>query len=712
MADFKQATRRMGVKTPLGKDVLLLVSFSGQEELSQLYSYELDLRSDKESIDPKEIVGKRVTFWVDFVDGQHRFFDGFVQRFSYRGKGDRLHIYKAHVVPWAWFLTQNSNCRIFQDKKTTEIIAQVFEDHGFSDFENKTDGTYEPRTYCVQYRETDYNFVARLMEEDGIFFYFKHEDGKHTLVMCDSQTAYYDCQDKEVQFHSVLSEPDLTDQISRWEHQYEYRAGKWLQRDYNFEDPSQNLETEKSTIVQLEKNKSYSHYDYPGLYGKQAHGSEIAEKRMEEVEAAYNVVHGESHCRSFSPGGKFTMKKHHVKGEENKGYVVTSVRHVGTVGSTYVVGMGDDGGSYGNSFSCIPDGVVYRPPRVSPKPTIQGLQTAVVVGPPGQEIYTDEYGRVKVQFHWDREGNKDEKSSCWVRCAQSMAGKQWGAMYIPRIGQEVVVVYEEGDPDRPLITGVVYNANQMPAYTLPDEKTKSYLKTNSSQGGDGYNEIRFEDKAGEEQIFVHAQRNMDMRVQEDTMQTFRGNRHEIVGDKQQGNLHELVHGDKHTLVKGQQVQKVAGDCQLTIGKGGGSGGNLHVNTEKELVELVGTDRHSKVKGNRNEEVVGQYSFKARERQEKLDMGVAIEAGQNVYIKAGMNLVLEAGLKLSLVVGSNFVDISPMGVAVNGTTVLINSGGGPGAGTPPQPTAPKEAAEAAPVEPEEADDSETGQKSAD
>ena len=714
MAEYTAEHHRMRLETPLGKDVLLMVTFRGEEGFSGLFQYDLELRSTEESIDPKDIVGKNVTFTIDLPDESPRHFNGFVNRFAFCGRGDRLSIYRARVVPWLWFLTQSADCRIFQEKSVPDIIAQVFNDRGFSDFEDATTGTHDPWDYCVQYRESDYAFVSRLMEQEGIYFFFRHAQGKHTLVMADATSAYEDLWDKEVQILANLSANEITDQITRWEHNYEFRTGKFTYQDYNFETPSTDLEADSTTLVNLDGNKKLEVYDYPGEYPDKNKGKDLTQLRMELIEAGYDVVSGESICRSFNPGGKFKLAKHHAKSEQGKGYVVTSVKHEGTLGDTYVPG-GSQQGYYANSFTCIPDSVIFRPPRRTPKPRIDGVQTAVVVGPSGEEIYPDKYGRVKVQFHWDREGENDEKSSCWIRCAQPIAGKGWGAMSIPRIGQEVVVSYLEGDPDRPLITGVVYNDEQMPPYALPDEKTKSYIKTNSSKSGEGFNEIRFEDKNDEEQIFIHAERNMDVRVKEDSMEWIQKNRHEIVGTEDEktseGDKMELVWRDKHQNIKRHQEEHVEGNVKFLVGEGDASDGGMYdVHVEKDHKLLVGGNNHVHVEGNRSEKVDQKHSLQAMSCHEKIDNDFALEA-QTIHIKAGMNLILEAGMQVSLKVGGNFVDVSVAGVAVNGMPVLINSGGAAGSGSGVQAEAPEDAQDAEPEEPQEADDAKTGQKSA-
>ncbi len=722
MSSPTQETRTLGIETPLGKDVLVLQSFSGQEEMSRLFEFQLEMLSARDFIPPRDIVGKNVTFHVRRGDGSPRYFNGFVSRFVAGDRQGGMRRYFAEVVPWLWFLTRTADCRIFQNKNAPDIIQQVFQDLGFSDFELQLSGNHPVREYCVQYSETDFNFVSRLMEEEGIFYFFRHEAGKHVLVLADHKGAYKDCPESQVEYEYSYSELPAESRISRWEHQFEFIPGKWAQTDYNFIDhparseptPSNLLLTRQQSSVPVDQVQKYEVYDYPGVYQKKPDGQDLTGVRMEGEETWFDVVQGESRCKTFSPGGKFKIKRHDCKAEEGKGFVLVSVHHSASEPTEYGV-PGGPVGEYSNRFTCIPDSVPFRPRRLTPKPRIHGSQTAVVTGPKGEEIWPDKYGRVKVQFFWDREGRRDEKTTCWIRCAQIIAGKNWGAMFIPRIGQEVVVSYLEGDPDRPLITGVVYNADQMPPYPLPDEKTKSCIKTNSTKGGDGFNEIRFEDKKDHEQIFIHAQRDMDLRVLRDSREHVIANSHQIVGSQKdgpkQGDRHEMVFRDKHVKIHRNQEEQIGGNLKLLVGGIDGPG-HTDIVIKGEKKELVEKDEHHHVKGNRMEEVDQDQSLTVgMNQQEKVGMKHAVEAGQEIHLKAGMKVVIEAGLQLTIKGSGGFVDIGPTGVTIQGTLVNINSGGAAGAGSGSSPTSPQDAQEAKPVEPDEADDAKTGQKSA-
>ncbi len=576
-----QANRVLKLSTPLGDDVLLLTSFHGQEEMSRLFRYQLDMISDDNAITAADIVGKNVAFSVELADGTPRHFNGYVSRFMAGDEDDEgRRNYRAEVVPWLWFLTRTSDCRIFQKTTVPKIIEQIFGDLGFSDYEvSQIKGSHPEWEYCVQYRETDFNFVSRLMEQEGIFYFFKHTDGKHTMVLADHKEAYESCAESEVDFPRHYSSEAITDHITGWEHVWEFRTGKWAHTDYNFETPSNNLMTSEQTVVDLPGNKKYEFYDFPGEYGTTGDGTPLAKLRMEEEEVEHDVVHAASGCKSFSPGFKFSIGEHRSSGEEGKSYVITSIRHSATEPTGFETGGGPVAEDYGNNFTCVPDSIVFRTARTTPKPVVQGCQTAVVVGPSGEEIYTDKYGRIKVQFHWDREGKKDENSSCWIRVAQSWAGKNWGIVFNPRIGQEVIVDFIEGDPDRPIITGRVYNAEQMPPYELPANQTQSTIKSRSSKGGgaDNFNEIRFEDKMGDEEMYIHAEKDQNTVVENDRTEDIGRDRSLHVGrDK-----YEKVDNNKEIQVLASHTENISGGMSINVGA------SLTENVAVNYAETVG-----------------------------------------------------------------------------------------------------------------------------
>jgi len=655
---YFQQERLIALTTPLGEDVLLLAAFSGHEAISRLFSFQLDLVSEKGPIDFAQIIGKKVTIRVTQSDKTERYFNGIVSHFAQSGSDSRFTRYQMQMVPWTWLLTRYADCKIFHNKTVQEILEQVFKDRGLTDYTIKLNGSYSPIEYCVQYRETDFNFISRLMEQNGIFYFFQHQEESHTMVIADSPSAHEPCPGQEsAGYNLVRGGIDEEDVIHSWSLEQELRSGKYTLTDYNFKTPSANLVATEPSVIEVGGNSGFELFDYPGEYATRGDGTAFAKIRMQEEEASHLVANGSSVCRAFTSGYKFALKDHN-QGSMNVSYVLTEVEHSASVADTYAMNSGSGGESYSNDFTCIPETVPFRPARLTPKPFVQGPQTAVVVGTSdasdgggsGEEIWVDKYGRVIVLFPWDR----INKYSCWVRVSQDWAGQGWGGITIPRVGQEVLVSFLEGDPDRPIITGRVYNADQTVPYTLPDYQTRSTFRTRSSKGGgaDNYNELRFEDKKGDEQVFLRGEKDFDTRMKNDIREWAGNNRSLIVTQDQM----EKAGGDLHSQVTGNVNQKVGQNLSLQVGQ------NLY---------------------------------------EKSGMNFAHEAGQVIHLKAGMTVVLEAGVELTLKVGGNFIDINPAGVTIVGTMVMINSGGAAGSGCGSSPTSPKD--------PDQADDGSKGGK---
>jgi len=643
-----QKNREIGIVTPLGPDVLLLRDMNVTEELGRPFTISLELNST-ENIQFEDLLGQNVTIRLDRPKGI-RFFNGYVGSISQTVDQGRYAVYQATVHPWLWFLTRTADCRIFQQLTVPDIIKQVFKDLGFTDFKDKLCGSYRTWDYCVQYRETDFDFVSRLMEQEGIYYYFTHEKDKHILIMadccgCHEVIAGY----QEIPYYPP-DEVAVRDEecISNWYTSKQIQPGSYALNEYKFTTPKADLKVD-SSILDGHSRSEYEVYDYPGEYIVADEGNNYARTRIEELHAQYEQINGQSIVRGLLCGGLFTLSNF-PRADQNREYLVVSVNHsIHT--ESFAAGEDAGGTVYKNSFTVIESKTQFRPTRITPKPIIQGPQTAIVVGPKGDEIYTDKYGRVKVQFHWDRYGKNDENSSCWVRVSHPWAGKGWGAVSIPRIGQEIIVDFLEGDPDRPIIIGRVYNAEAMPPYELPNYATMSTLKSNSSKGGGGFNEFRFEDKKGKEQIFLHGEKNQDIRIKNDTYEWIGNDRHLIVKKDQ----FEQVEGDKHLTVTGDQNEKVNGTISITTGM---------------------------------------------DLQEKVGMNHAVDAGTAIHLKAGMNVVIEAGMSITLKAGSGFIVIGPAGVTIVGTPTLINSGGSAGSGagcSADTPKLPKEADKAKPGE---------------
>jgi type VI secretion system secreted protein VgrG len=691
--EYSQDHRLIAVDTPLGKDVLLLQEITGIEGISSLFSYELNLLAyENDSIVFKDIVGQKVTITLNLPDGTPRYINGYVSRFTQGETDARLFThYHAQVVPWLWFLTRQADCRIFQNLAVPDIISQVFNLFDFKDFRLSLKGSYPQLEYCVQYRETSFNFVSRLMEEFGIFYYFDHStQGKHTMVLADQSTTLPACPSSPVSYNTQVGGLEDPEVISNWHIGQEVRTGKYTVTDYNFVTPSTSLLANDPTVVDLSASHPLELFDYPGLHTNKDQGDTVAKVRMQEEEAGYMVVSGEGNCRGLMSGYSFELKNHY-RGDQNTNYVVTEVRHFASAGQTYTTAGTQGGETYSNHLTCIPASVTYRPARVTPKPFVQGPQPALVVGKAGEEIWVDKYGRVIVQFYWDRLGQKNENSSCWIRASQPWAGGNWGAMWIPRIGQEVLVSFLEGDPDRPVITGRVYNANQMPPYTLPDYQTRSTFMSRSSKGGgsSNYNELRFEDLKGQEQIFMNAEMDMDLRVEKDSREFIGANRHLIVTTNQV----EQIQTDKHLHVKGNHFEAIDG--------------NMSLNVTGNQMESVTGNKSLAVTGNQSESVTGNLSLAVTGQQQDTSMSYAMKTDTTIHLNAGVSAVIEAGVDLTLKVGSNFIDINPAGVFITGTMVFINSGGAAGNAPDASPQSPD--SPTAPNDPDTADDGSKGTK---
>ena len=582
-----QKDRALAVKTPLGEDVLVLRSMAGSEELGRLYAYELVFSSDDNAIKAEDILGQNVTVRLDLDDDKKRYFNGFVSRFAQTGRSQAHATYRATIRPWLWFLTRRADCRIFQDMTVPEIVKKVFRDDGFSDFDESLSATYDKWTYCVQYRETDFNFVSRLMEQEGIYYYFKHEDGKHTLMLCDSASAHSALTgNEEVPYHPP-SDKVRGDFVYDWSVTQEVLPGVYSLQDFDFEKPSVDLAAQ-SNIKRKHANAGFEIYDYPGEYLEEKEGSGYAKARIEELQWQYEKITGAGTVRGFHPGGLFKLTDH-PRSDQDREYLVVSAHH-DLQSAEFETGVAAGGGpTCVCGFAAIESKTPYRSPRVTPKPIIQGPQTALVVGPSGDEIYTDKYGRVKVQFHWDRLGKKDENSSCWIRVAQVWAGKTWGGIQIPRIGQEVMVEFLEGDPDQPIITGRVYNAEHMPPYGLPDNATQSGIKSRSSKGGNdaNFNEIRFEDKHGSEELYLHAEKNHTNITENDRSEDVGHDRSLHVGHDKS----ESIDNNKAIKVGVDHTESIGANKSLTVGANHTEsiGANMSVTIASNLSETVGVN---------------------------------------------------------------------------------------------------------------------------
>ncbi|MGQ9424396.1 type VI secretion system Vgr family protein [Gilvimarinus sp. F26214L] len=651
----------------LGKDTFLLTAFEGVERISGLFEFQVSVLSENLEVDPNDVVGKSTTITVQ--NEHRRQFHGIAKSFVFGEiKADSLREYRMTLVPWMWFLTQTNDHRIFQDQNTKEIVSKVFDDLGFSDYEFRAAGGSK-REYCVQHNESDFHFVSRLLEEDGIAYFFEHASDKHKLILVDQKNAYEEVTETDLEY-SKGSTPNS--QITGWEHTYLFRKGQWSLNDYNFKEPKKDLIANTKTKSRFPRNGDYEHYEYPGFYdpGK---GSELVKIRLDAEEADRNAVKGTSDCSTFTAGGQFKLAKH-ATGSEKGSYILVSVVHK-AYDRSYFAGD-EDGSRYRNEFIAIPADVHFRPRCEHQKPYMRGPQSAVVVGPDGEEIYIDEHGRIKVQFIWDREGTKDENSSCFVRVVQSWAGNQWGSSFIPRIGQEVIVNFLDGDPDRPLVTGSVYNGWNKPVYS---SKTQSGIKTRSTKGAtpQNYNELRFEDKKGEEQILIHAEKNFDTEVENDQTLTVDNDRTKSVGNdetstigndrsKDVGNNQTETIGKNKTIDVGENHRESIGkDMSVSVGKNMtiDVGEQHRESISKDMTISVGKDLRETVSGQYQETVTKDYGLKAKTITMQADDRITLKTGSAQIVMKKNGDITISGAKIN-VKGSGNVVIKGSKVTTN------------------------------------------------
>ena len=641
MPTYSQADRPMAVTTPLGPDVLLLQQFSGSEFLSRLFRFQLGLLAESSTdIAFDQILGQSVTVTLQMPDGSSRYINGIVNKFSQGEQvsssmgNDFFTRYQAEIVPQLWLLTRKAQSRIFQQIAVPDILKQVLT--GLS-VDYQLQGTYKPRDYCVQYRETDFNFASRLMEEEGIYYFFTHADGSHKMVVADTPMSHPDVPGATTVIYEVV-EGGLRkeDRVHSWEKRQEIRSGKYTLWDQCFELPGHNLEAVKPMLASVQVgtvshklkvagNDKLELYDFPGGYAQRFDGitpgggdrasdiqnifqdnARTAAIRMQQETTPALSIAGQSTCRQFTAGHKFTLDRHF---NANGAYVLTHVGHSATMGDTYTTGS-DTSPIYENTFECIPTALPFKPAQATPRPTVEGTQTAVVVGNPGDEIFTDKYGRVKVQFPWDRQGKHDANSSCWAAGRTLWAGKKWGMIHIPRVGQEVIVAFEEGDPDRPIIVGSVYNAEQMPPYELPANMTQSGIKSRSSKGGTpaNFNEFRFEDKKGSELITLHAEKDQSIEVEHDEA-------HWVGHDRK-----KTIDHDETTHVKHDRTETVDNNETITIGV--------------DRTEKVGNNETITIGANRTESVGQNESITVtltRTRFVGVNESVSVGAAQEITV---------------------------------------------------------------------------------
>ena len=628
---------------------LNVARFGGREALSELFRFDLTLTSTEAAIAFADVIGKPARLTLQAGDKQ-RFVHGIVSRFEQLDEGKNVTVYEAVLVPRVHRLLHRHDARIFQDMTVPQILEKVLQAAGLTgaDYKMNVNGEYAPREYCVQYRESDWAFICRLMEHEGMLCFFEHDAGSHVLVFGDSPYVHSAIPGEEqLTFRPPMGAMAHGEHVSRFRYAEEVRPGKVTLRDYEFKKPQLLLQGD----TDAPEDKDLEVYDYPGYFNAPKPGEDLSKVRLEQWRSVTRSGRGESACVRFVPGHLFTLAEH-PRDAFNQRYLLTAVQHAGSQPQMAEAG-GGEAQSYRNDFLCAPEGLPFRPLHRTARPTIKGPQTAIVVGPAGEEIYTDEHGRVKVHFHWDRVGKRDEKSSCWIRVSQGWAGSAYGAMYIPRIGHEVVVEFLEGDPDRPLIVGRVYHGANVPPYPLPAEKTKNTLKSSSSPGGDGFNELRFEDKKGAEEIFLHAQKDWNIEVLHDKTQhvhhneelTVGANRDKSVGvDESQAvgqdrrtavgrDSSETVGRDESVQVGGNRKEAVAGNEDESIG------GDRTISVGGGHTETIGKDMAVLISGGKTETVA-----KGSEESVKGDKNVSVDGSYSIAVSSKMTTTVGGDLE--------------------------------------------------------------------
>lgn len=652
------------VTGPSAAGPLLFERMSCTERLDEPFCFDLTVVSERPDVSADSLLGQPVTVKLMLPDKAARPFNGLVTRFVRTGEqtlgqtqaSRQLYRYQLRLQPWLWFLSRAADCRIFQNKTVGDIFEAVVKGLGFSDYRLSLTGTYQPLEYCVQYRETDLNFVSRLFQAAGIFYYFEHQDGKHVMVVADDGSAFkvaagYD----KVPFVQAQSGRTTADTIDSWWVEEAVQPGVYATTDYNFETPTLSL------LKSVSQSRPYAHsgfevFDFPAEPPVLNPGTvaEVASLRLAEAQVGYERYHGASaDCGGLRTGAKFKLTGHPQAAFNAPDYAIVGTEHA-IVSNQYASGGGDYGITV--AIEAIDAKTRFRPARVTPKPSIQGAQTAVVVGASGDEIYTDKYGRVKVQFPWDRQGKQDENSSCWIRVAQVWAGKNWGAMHIPRVGQEVLVSFLEGDPDRPIVTGRVYNAALMPPYDLPANKTQSGIKSRSSLDGsaDNFNEIRFEDKKGSELFNVQAEKDFNSLVKNDETTEVKHDRTDKVGHDET----RTITNDQSTTINGQETRKVAKDRttnvdgteKLTVGK------DQKINVGAAF-ELIAADQITLT--------TGQSSL-VMKKDGTIDL-----KGVTITISGDQSVTVKGGVGVTVQVSSTSVKLDPAQLKIAATMVGIN-----------------------------------------
>ena len=613
---------------------LQVLAFTGHEAVNQLFCFELKLVSRRRLEDLETLLHKPAFLrMADSGAGIHGLIDLVAEADTER---DITH-YSLTLRPKLAYLRHRYNQRIFQCLTVEQIIRQVLKEHGIvTGYSFELSGTYTEREYCVQYNESDLHFVQRLCEEEGLHFHFTHSPDDHHLVFGDDQRSFPELPKIPYRQDSgmVAEEPV----VNRFSLRLETRTSRTTRRDYDFTKPRFRLDSAATDNARPDLED----YSYQGRYTARERGEQLARRALERHRHDYRLAEGRSNQPTLLSGHLLRLADH-PNDQCHGAWLLTEIHHEGRqpqVLEAAPVAAARDGAfnqGYRNHFSATPGDISYRPPLRHPKPRLLGSQTAVVTGPAGEEIHCDKRGRVKVQFHWDRDGKRDASSSCWLRVASSWAGNRYGSVVIPRVGMEVLVTFLEGDPDQPLISGCLYHAEHVPPYELPANKTRSVFKSLSTPDGRGYNELRIEDRAGQEQIFIHAQRDWDENIEHDQKIHVGNERH----DRVVANSYSEFSAEEHRIIHADRLSEVRANDHLTVGQ------SAHTQ--------VGTS-------------------------------YLLRAGQQVHLQ-GSDIVIDGGMEVTLTAGGSFIKIDPSGVTLCDPQIRLNSGGAPGIGIPAAPVLP-------------------------
>ncbi|MFP5421597.1 MAG: type VI secretion system tip protein TssI/VgrG [Gammaproteobacteria bacterium] len=622
---------------------LQVLEFNGREAISQPFEFELELVSERPDLDLESLLHQAAFLAFDQAGhGIH----GQIYRVAQGESGKRLTRYHVTLRPQLVYLAHRTNQRIFQHLTVEKIISQVLQEHGIqaNAYQFQLGSIYPEREYCVQYDESDLRFVQRLCEEEGIHYHFQHREQGHVLVFGDDQTPFPKLAPTAYQQDSGLVADKPV--IKRFGVRVETRSSRVTRRDYDFEKPKLLMEADAKSAFKPDLED----YDYPGRFVDRERGKHLSQRILERHRHDFELAQGDGD-QPLLVSGHFLALTEHPRASWNDLWLLTEIHHEGkqpqvleeSVTSHTEASDGFQQG-YRNRFTATPWTVLYRPPLNHPKPRILGSQSAVVTGPPGEEIHCDEYGRIKVQFFWDREGQADDKTSCWLRVSSSWAGDRYGGIAIPRVGMEVLITFLEGDPDQPLVTGCLYHAEHVVPYALPANKTRSLFKTLSSPGGGGYNELRIEDKKGAEQIYIHAERDWDENIEHDQKIRIGNERHDTV----EANSYSEFKAEEHRTTHADRKSEIKANDHLTVGN------NQHI---------------------------------------KIGTGQFINAGQEIHLSSGLKVVLEAGSELTFKAAGSFIKLDAGGITLVGPIIKFNSGGSPGSGSGAAPVLPGKVKEA-------------------